>query len=92
MALLIDVFMDNGISVEKAYAQIENLSGKKNKIVIYLNYYVNADAAANGTPSFKQSVHEFIPSTNELSLRWDKQAYEFLKTVPEFEDAIDVLE
>lgn len=34
----------------------------------------------------------FTPSTNDNSVRWDKQAYEYLKTLPEFKNAVDVLE
>lgn len=34
----------------------------------------------------------FTPSTDDNSVRWDKQAYEYLKTLPEFKNAVDVLE
>lgn len=34
----------------------------------------------------------FTPSADDNSVRWDKQAYEYLKTLPEFKNAVDVLE
>lgn len=34
----------------------------------------------------------FTPSNEDNSMRWDKQAYEYLKTLADFKDAEDILE
>lgn len=86
MAILMNTSTDSGITVNQAYARIDSLVGNKNNLSIYVNYYVSAEAANSGLPSFKQSSHDFIPNTED---RWDKQAYEFIKTLAEFNGAID---
>lgn len=88
MAVLINVTTESGVTVEQAYARIDNVVGNKNGLTVYLNYYVNAEAA-NSHPPFMQTVHLFTPSQDDASVRWDKQAYEHIKQLPEFDGALD---
>lgn len=89
MAILINTSTVSEITVNQAYARIDSLVGNKTSLTIYVNFYVTAEAANSGIPSFKQSSYEFTPNSSEGSERWDKQAYEYIKTLPEFEGAID---
>lgn len=90
MALIVSASLESGIQVDHSYARIDYLGGNKNKVTVNVNYYLDEKAATDGLPPFKKSIHEFVPSESEQSLRWDKQGYEYLKTLPEFESAIDV--
>ena len=89
MALKVNVSLESGIQVEGSYARIETVTGNKDGLTIYVAYYVNAESILNNLPRFKQSIHEFFPETGDNSIRWDKQGYEYLKTLPEFDGAID---
>lgn len=79
-----------GVVVENAYIKVEGLSGNKEKIVFYLNAYKDVIASENKENALNSHMIEFVPSKDEESLRWDKQAYEYAKTLPEYTEAIDV--
>lgn len=82
----------NGLIVEDCYVKISYISGNKEKLYITIQYFKDKAAADARLPHIEEAQYLFVPSTNDDSLRWDKQTYEYLKTLPEFEGAIDVLE
>ena len=92
MGLIVTSLLDSGINVKQSYARIETVIGNKSKLSVYLDYYVNKESADRGVPSFNRTVHEFIPNSDDASERWDKQAYEHIKSLPEFANAVDDLD
>lgn len=81
-----------GIDVESPYARIDSLSGGKESMTISLYYYVNQSAFRAGATHFMQDIFAFQPSVDDGSKNFIKQAYEHIKSLAEFSDAIDVLE
>jgi hypothetical protein len=73
-----------GISVPDAYCRIEAVSlVNKNTISFHLRSY----AVAEGFPFFTEQILSCdynLDDPNPI-----KQAYEYLKTLPEFSDAVD---
>lgn len=65
----------------KAYWKIDSLNGNKEGIDIKMNAYVNGKQV-DGTSSI------FVPDLSGDN--FIKQAYEHMKTLPEFADATDV--
>ncbi len=69
------------------YVKVVSLDGNKK--------YINGAALVIDQES-NEPVYDyrfmFTPSADDNSVRWDKQAYEYLKTLPEFKNAVDVLE
>jgi hypothetical protein len=64
-----------------AYIKVENVSGDKNSIKATVSFTDNA-IELNKTYSFPASVDNAAPN-------FIKQAYEYLKTLPEFENSED---
>lgn len=89
MALLINVTLENGISVNQSYARIDTVSGYKGGIDITVNYYVTNQSFIDNKSYLKQEMYSFTPSVEEDSPNFIKQGYEYVKTLPEFENAID---
>jgi hypothetical protein len=81
-----------GIEVESPYARVDSLSGSKYSISISLYYYVSQKAFQSGATNFMQDIFAFQPSVDDGSKNFIKQAYEHIKSLAEFSDAIDVLE
>jgi len=69
-----------------AYFQINYLSGTKFCQEITLTAYDDAEKQN----VICQNIYTFRPSVSEGSLNFIKQGYEFLKTLQEFAEAVDV--
>lgn len=72
---------------EDCYVKVVSLDGNKkyiNGVALVINQELNE-------PVYDYRFM-FTPSQEDNSMRWDKQAYEYLKTLPEFKNAVDVLE
>lgn len=67
------------------YAMIKSVSGDKNKISLKVVFY--ADGSKEQTIEYKQ--YTFTPSVADGSANFIQQGYEYLKTLPEFADAVD---
>ncbi len=76
------------IKIKDAYCEIVKIEGSKEKMDIVLSIY--KDKTKNYVLETK--VYSFVPSASSDSPNNFKQGYEYLKTLPEFEGAIDVLE
>jgi len=81
-----------GITLESSYARINTLTGSKNLVGFALYYYVSRNDYLNGCVSIKQESYEFVPNIQDGSDNFIKQGYEYLKTLPEFSNALDVIE
>ena len=73
---------------EEAYLQITYVSGTKEGVEITLSFF---DSAHKGFELEKRQF-SFIPSVEPDAKEWLTQGYEYLKTLLEFENAIDILE
>lgn len=91
MAIQMRVVLESGIEVESAYARVGNRNGdNKEELTFSLNYYINNQAPSEGKAILKQEHYTFVPSVADDAPNDIKQCYEYIKTLPEFADAIDV--
>ncbi|OMD32088.1 hypothetical protein [Paenibacillus odorifer] len=92
MALSMRSELESGIVLEESYVRIQSLSGNKNVISISVEVFGSQSLCEEGKQPISFKGYFFTPSNEETAPRWDKQAYEYLKTLPEFENATDILE
>lgn len=93
MALSKSITLESGIEVQDSYARIDSRSGgNKGPLTISLNYYVNHQAFEDGKSFVLQEIYTFESDASDEAPNDIKQGYEYLKTLPEFEGATDVLE
>ena len=81
MVKTVDGF-DGTLSVTDAYWKIINISGDKNELSVVIQ-------AFNGEQQVGGYAGSFVPSVDENAENFIRQAYLYLKTLPEFEDAVD---
>jgi len=86
MAITINSVSQQGISVNGAYCRVEEVSISKSEIFFILRRY----AASKGVPSFMEEY--FTAPYILIGVNPMQQAYAYLKTLPEFVGASDVLE
>lgn len=79
-----------GVIIENAYIRVVKLIGNKRVIVFELDVFANEETANNGILPVETLVYSFVPSDEVNSERWDKQAYEHLKTLEGFKNAVDI--
>lgn len=71
-----------GIPVTDAYIKVRSVAGSKNEITCLIGYHVDPSEA-----EFMSTQHTFAPDMDGKN--FIKQAYEHLKTLPEFAGATD---
>jgi hypothetical protein len=76
------------IIISNAYFRIDNLNGNKNGINIILGIYSNKDSSK----AIETKLYTFVPNVLDNSKNFIKQGYEYLKTLDEFKDAVDLLD
>lgn len=89
MALQIRLIATMGMTIESSYARVDAITGSKDEITVSVSYYFNNAAAQSGKPYVQQEQYPFTPSISDDAPNFIKQAYEYLKTLPEFSGAID---
>lgn len=77
-------FFGKELIFPNAYCRVSNVSGDKNNVIVQLTIYDDAIAHILAVNNYN-----FKPSQSSDSERWDKQAYDYLKTLPEYIDAAD---
>lgn len=77
MALSKTINLQNGLTVEK------------DLLTINVKSYVSQQAFQEGKEYLEQKFYSFIPSVEEGSVSFIEQGYEYLKTLEEYQDAID---
>ena len=107
MALTKPITMDTGVVLSNAYIKIVNICFKMNTnlqniVEIVVNIYESKTSRDNFLPEIFQSTHKITGSmetqyfnTNVLSqdgINPIDQAYAFLKTLPFYSDATDVID
>lgn len=75
-------FEYKGVQVTNGYLKIVNITGDKNRVVAILAFSVDANNDALYTEQF-----DFVPSMD--SGNFIKQAYEYIKTLNGYQDAVD---
>jgi hypothetical protein len=83
MALKKDVFLENGIKVDAAYIKVGTVSVIA-KTKISFSVFCSVDAGKSSFKEFGFECQYILDGQNPI-----KQAYEHLKTLPEFVGATD---
>ncbi|KWX71622.1 hypothetical protein AMQ84_27255 [Paenibacillus riograndensis] len=90
MALKKTIELPSGLTLQNAYIRVQGVNGNKNIADICLELFVSQQACEEEKVPVTHMYFRFTPDQEEDATRWDKQAYEHLKTLPEFENAVDV--
>ena len=77
--------IEKQIEYPECYAMINSVIGDKTKISLQVVFYV--DSSKEQTIEYQQ--YAFTPSVADGSTNFIQQGYEYLKTLPEFADAVD---
>jgi len=75
------------ITLPKAYIKIDGLNGTKELINLSIGIYTSKDG--NKIVSYNQA---FKPDITDAAKNFIKQGYEYLKTLDEYKDAMDLLD
>lgn len=89
MGLKKELKLDNDLYSKEAYFRIDTISGYKDKITISLNGYYSYETFSNGMDYLRQDLYSFIPDVSLDAKGIWTQAYEHLKSLEEFKDALD---
>ncbi|MBB6694378.1 hypothetical protein H7B90_23560 [Cohnella xylanilytica] len=90
MGFIKNLTMPSGVSLQNAYCRIEKIIGDKSSMSIQLAYYINQIAIEQKLVSAYTEFYQFVPSIEDSSPNIFKQSYNYLKTLPEFSNAIEV--
>jgi hypothetical protein len=72
-----------GLTVTNGYLRVTEVSGSKNRVAFSVSF-----AVASDTDAVKYERFDFVPNMDGDN--FIKQAYEYLKTLPDYADATDV--
>ena len=73
-------------TIPDAYIAITHIEGNKDLLVVIVGVYTDSEKIAR----LITKVYEFIPDTSTMSTpNFYVQAYEYMKTLPEYSGAID---
>lgn len=89
MALLKRTETSIGIVLEQAYIKIGYTGGDSLEQCATVSIYVDAETRASGKEPVQLRNYNFPCSVTDDAPNFIKQGYEYLKTLPEFADAID---
>lgn len=92
MALQQTIVTPHGFKVDEAYIRIDTISGNKNEIVSSVNSYTSQQAFLEGSPYLEQKFYIFTPDVSPNAPEMWTQGYNYLKTLSEYTNAIDVFE
>lgn len=92
MALSKNIVLNNGLTVQNAYIRIDTVNGYKGRLDISVNSYVSQQDFQNGSGYLEQNMYNFVPSVEDNSPNFIRQGYEYLKTLPGYQGATDLLD
>jgi hypothetical protein len=75
------------ISIDNAYIKIIGLQGNKTDINLTVGIYDKKDGNL-----LKSSCHSFTPNVSDTAKNFIQQGYEYIKTLDEYKDAVDLLD
>jgi S-adenosylmethionine synthetase len=90
MAFQKRIELASGIVAEEAYVRISYLTGTKTYLSITAEVYLNKNIYDKKGLSLCSEYYSFEPTTIDGSVNFIAQAYKYLKTHPDFKDAIEV--
>lgn len=90
MALQKRIETASGITLPVAYIKIENTTGNAETQSITVCVYADEAARTGGKEPVDQKYYSFECSVADDAPNFIKQGYEYLKTLPEYEQATDV--
>lgn len=76
---------DEDVQITDCYIKIGEIKGGKSLLIAYADYHKTSSSG-----SILRKKFSFVPSVADGSDNFIKQAYEHLKALSEFSDAIDV--
>lgn len=83
-------YLDNGLFAPMIHLKIDSISGNTDSITADVKFYISEEAANSGIPFIAQKAYTFKPDVSQDSTNYHVQAYEYLKKLDEFENAVDV--
>ncbi len=89
MALQKDTETNIGLTLTNAYIRIDEQSGGKDGISLRVRTYVSKEKREIGCTWIDEKIYTFVPLVADDSLNFIKQGYEYLKSLPEFTNALD---
>ena len=87
-----DITLENGLVIEKAYLRISNFNGNKQTLNLTIDVYLDYETFLGGKPSIYSFLKAFTPDVSKGTADFYVIGYDFLKKEPEFIDAVDVFE
>lgn len=91
MAILLTISTTSGLTINDAYGKITSVGGGKDGAVIELKFYKDKEASKSIEP-IKVVYENFIPSVEDDAPNFIKQGYKYLKELPKYYEALDILE
>lgn len=89
MALSKNLELSCGLLVNDAYIKVHMVRGTKALCDIHVKTFISKDASDTEKDHVAEKFYSFIPSVTGAAPNFIQQSYEYLKTLPEFEGAID---
>lgn len=91
MALkMTNYYLDNGLFAPMVFFKIESINGTVNNMSADVKFYVSEEAIESGVNFIEQKIYTFTPDVSKEAQNYHIQGYEFLKTLEEFKNAVDV--
>lgn len=91
MGVLVNKTLDNGLKIVSSYVKVSSFSGTKEGVDFWINYYADYESRKNGKPYILQEMYSFVPNLGD-GPNFIKQMYQYLKTLEQFKDAINIFE
>lgn len=91
MALSMDFIASSGVSFKDTYTIIYQIGGTKESLKIQVFWYVDKQARMDKLKPIEVKNYSFAPNVEIGSENFIKQGYEYLKTLEEFQFALDIL-
>lgn len=82
--------LQNGLKSDVAHIVIEYFEGNHETIKLDVRAYMSKEAKDNGMPPLDQNFISFMPDLSIDAPNYHQQGYDFLKTLPKYENAIDI--
>jgi hypothetical protein len=93
MAIQISFTAPSGVIAPEAYVYVGLLTEENGqKITAQIDIYYSKENKVNENLPIYSDIKSFTPNTSDSANNYRKQTYEYLKTLPQFEGAIDILE
>ncbi|MDD9148166.1 hypothetical protein OYT88_06345 [Sporolactobacillus sp. CQH2019] len=94
MALQLTITLPSGIIVPNAYVKIVGYQGDKNQCQLRLAAFKDQASMQAGAPQIDgyNRTEVFVPTLSATAGDFITQGYNYIKTLPDFNGATDVLE